>query len=58
MKTSRHFKKCTLKNFCRAQQKKQARVLVDFRRKQQDWIQVFYNYHETKLFGVYFNHVS
>jgi hypothetical protein len=36
--------------------KKQAsnlRVLVDFKSKKQECLQVFYNYHETKLFGVY-----
>jgi hypothetical protein len=26
--------------------------------KKQDCLQVFYSYHETKLFGAYFNHVS
>jgi hypothetical protein len=26
--------------------------------KKQDCLHVFYCYHETKLFGVYFNHVS
>jgi hypothetical protein len=41
--------------------KKQARILrklVDFKRKKQDCLQVFYSYHETKLFGVYLNHIS
>jgi hypothetical protein len=41
--------------------KKQAsniRVLVDFKRKKQDCLQDFYCYHENKLFGVYFSHVS
>jgi hypothetical protein len=39
--------------------KKQARKkLVDFKRKKRDCLQVFYSYHETKLFGVYLNHVS
>jgi hypothetical protein len=36
--------------------KKQARdlrKLVDFKRKKQDWLQVFYRDYETKLFGVY-----
>jgi hypothetical protein len=26
---------------------------VDFKRKKQECLQVFYSYHETKLFGVY-----
>jgi hypothetical protein len=37
--------------------KKQAsnlRLLIDFKRKKQECLQVFYSYHETKLFGVYF----
>jgi hypothetical protein len=29
------------------------RVLVDFKRKEQECLQVFYSYHETKLFGGY-----
>jgi hypothetical protein len=44
------------KKFCRTQKKKQAsnfRVLVDFKRKKQESLQVLYSYHETKLFGVY-----
>jgi hypothetical protein len=32
-------------------------LLVDFNRKKQDCLQIFYSYHETKLFGVYFIHV-
>jgi hypothetical protein len=39
-----------------SKEKKQAsnlRVLVDFKRKKQECLQVFYSYHETKLFGVY-----
>jgi hypothetical protein len=54
--TSRHFKKCMLKSFVGLKRKKQAinlRVLVDFKRKKQECLQVFYSYHETKLFGVY-----
>jgi hypothetical protein len=41
--------------------KKQAsnlRVQVDYKRKKEDCLQVFYSYHKTKLFGVHFNHVS
>jgi hypothetical protein len=44
------------KVFVGLKSKKQARnlkVLVDFSRKKLDCIQVFYSYHETKLFGVY-----
>jgi hypothetical protein len=44
-----------------SKEKKQAsnlRVLVDFKRKKQECLQVFCSYHETKLFSVYFNHIS
>jgi hypothetical protein len=67
IKTSRHFKKRMRFNmhvkkvYVGLKRKKQARnlrKLVDFKRKKQDCLQVFYSYHETKLFGVYFNHVS
>jgi hypothetical protein len=30
-------------------------VLVDFKRRKQECLQVFYSYHETKLFGVYWS---
>jgi hypothetical protein len=42
----------------RKKQARNFRKLVDFKRKKQDCLQVFYSYHETKLFGVYLNHVS
>jgi hypothetical protein len=41
IKTSRHFKKCMLKKFCRTQKKKLAsnlRVLVDFKKKKKNKI--------------------
>jgi hypothetical protein len=41
----------------RKKQARNLRKLVAFKRKKQDYLQVFYSYHETKLFGVYFNHV-
>jgi hypothetical protein len=50
-----------LKSFVGLKRKKQARnlrKLVDFKRKKLECHQVFYSYHETKLFGVYFNHVA
>jgi hypothetical protein len=57
IKTSRHFQKMHAKKvYFGLKRKKQARnlrKLVDFKRKKQDCLQVFYSYHETKLFGVY-----
>jgi hypothetical protein len=37
----------------RKKQARNLRKLVDFKRIKQDWLQVFYSYHSTKLFGVY-----
>jgi hypothetical protein len=37
----------------RKKQASNVRKLVDFKRKTQDYLQVFYIYHETKLFVVY-----
>jgi hypothetical protein len=54
-KTNFHTKK--MKISCHQTQKKKKAsnltMLVDFKRKQQDCLQVFYWYHETKLFGVH-----
>jgi hypothetical protein len=36
----------------RKKQDRNLRKLVDFKRKKQDFLQIFYSYHETKLFGV------
>jgi hypothetical protein len=35
----------------RKKQARNLRKLVDFKRKKQDFLQVFYSYHETKPFG-------
>jgi hypothetical protein len=35
----------------RKKQAKNLRKLIDFKRKKQDCLQVFYSYDETKLFG-------
>jgi hypothetical protein len=62
LKTSRHFKKCMLEKFCRTQKKKNKLEILEswsnLKEKKQDCLQVFYSYHETKLLGVYFNHIS
>jgi hypothetical protein len=62
IKTSRHFKKCMLKMFMSdSKEKNKLEILENWsilKEKKQDCLQVFYSYHETKLFGVYFNHVS
>jgi hypothetical protein len=58
--TSRHFKKCMLKKLMSdSKEKNKLEILENWSiKKKQDCLQVFYRDHETKLFGVYFNHVS
>jgi hypothetical protein len=55
IKTSRHFKKCMLKKLMSdSKEKNKLEILENWSiKKKQDCLQVFYSYHETKLFGVY-----
>jgi hypothetical protein len=58
MKKSRHFKKYAWFP-SDSKEKKPARTLtdlVDLIRKKPDWLQIFYSFHETKLFDV--SHVA